>query len=203
MSERRTYPRADRAAGFTLTELLVVVGIIALMGAVAVPSLLAFIRNYSIESSAKEMASEMQTARYKAISRNVNLGVLLVVLDSQTYRYVVEDDLDPQTAPNWTSSQTLPTLLARPEQLGPVKRLPADIRFVATGATDPAFRYNRYGAWCQPNVDPDCAPVSGFTGTNYVTNNVSGATIQMVQDLTGLSRTLRVGTGGRVIIERN
>lgn len=208
MRERRSDARASRAAGFTMTELAVVVGIIALMGAVALPSLLGFIRNYSIESTAKEMASEIQTARYKAISRNVNLGVLLVILDDQSYRYVIEDDLDLQTPPNWTTAPPVNDLIddsnaAYADQRGPVKHLPADLRFDDTGATDPAFRYNRYGAWCQPGVDPECAGVTGFTGTDYVANDVAGATIRLVQDRTGLSRTIRVGTGGRVVIESN
>jgi len=203
MKDSKPKARPNRAAGFTMTELAVVVGIIALMAAVALPSIAGFLRNYSIEKAAKEIASEMQTARYKAISRNANLGVLFVVVDAQTYRWVIEDDVDPQTAPNWTTSQTLPTLLAQPAQVGPRKVLPADIQFVATGATDPAFRYNRFGGWCQPNVDPECAAVTGFSGTKYVLNNVSGATIKLTQPTTGLSRTIRVGTGGRVIIQPN
>jgi hypothetical protein len=186
-----------------MTELAIVVGIIALMGAVALPSVAAFLRNYAIESTAKEIASEIQTARYKAISRNVNIGVLFVVLDAQSYRYVIEDDLDLQTAPNWTSPQTLPTLLGRPDQLGPRKLLPTGVQFDTTGATDPAFRYNRFGGWCQPNVDPECPDVTGFTGTEYVKNDVSGAEIRLIQPETGLSRTISVGTGGRVIVEPN
>jgi len=193
--------RRRAAAGFTMTELIVVVGIIAVMGAVAMPSLLAFIRNYAIESAAKELASEIQTARYKAISRNVNIGVLLVVLDNQSYRWVIEDDVDPQTAPNWTAPEPIANLLGRPDQLGVRKQLPTGLQFVAAGATDVGFRYNRYGGWCQPALDAECPAIDGGALTDYVENTVGGASILISQPSTGLVRRVRVGTGGRVIIE--
>lgn len=204
MRRERRQSRAEGAAGFTMTELAVVVGIIALMAAVGLPNLFAYIRTYTIEGAAKDVASEMQAARYKAISRNANLGVIFHVSDDQTFQWVMEDDMTPQSpnaADNWAAHgvKTIAQLLAYDDQHGPRKRLPNGVRFDAAGATDPAFRYNRFGAWCAPG-DPEC-PVFPAAGTDYVTNDVNGASVRIVQDGTGLARLVTVGTGGRVVIQ--
>ena len=49
--------------GFTIVEILVVVAIIAIMAAVALPSIATYVRNYRIRGATQEVASEIQTAR--------------------------------------------------------------------------------------------------------------------------------------------
>jgi prepilin-type N-terminal cleavage/methylation domain-containing protein len=208
--KKRGFERFPGSAGFTLTELLVVVGLIAVMAAVGLPNMLAYIRNYTIEGAAKEVASELQTARFKAISRNVNLGVLLHIRDNGSYQWVIEDDVTPQSpavADNWAThaAKSLQVLLdTYPDQSGPIKRLPTGVEFVGTGATDAALRYNRFGGWCEPDPGTECPEVdAGFTGTKYVLNDAQGATIELLQPTTGLRRVIRVGAGGRVQIDRS
>ena len=65
--------------GFSLTELIVVVAIIAILLAVAAPNISRYVRNYRIRGEANDVASNLQKARNKAIMKNVNLGVSVVI----------------------------------------------------------------------------------------------------------------------------
>ena len=52
-----------KARGFTLVELLVVVGIIAVMGAVTLPNIMGFIRSSRIRTAQDLVNSALQRAR--------------------------------------------------------------------------------------------------------------------------------------------
>src|SRR5262245_44460033 len=89
----RTPSRVSQGeAGFSLIELLAVVGIIAIMAAVSVPAIGRYIRNYQIRGATQQVASEIQTARNKAIMKNTNRGVAFLTLDDKSYRWAIEDD---------------------------------------------------------------------------------------------------------------
>src|SRR4249920_255155 len=116
--------------GFSLIELLAVVGIIAIMSAVALPNIVQYAKTYRLNGALREVAGEMAAARTKAIVGNANRGVSFIIVDRNTYRYVLEDTVPPT--------------------LGPLKDLPQNIVFdqLAGGNATATLRFNRLGNFC-------------------------------------------------------
>jgi prepilin-type N-terminal cleavage/methylation domain-containing protein len=58
------------AKGFSLLELMIVLGIVLVVSAISVPSLIKANRGYQLQSSAREIAQAFQAAKFKAIGTN-------------------------------------------------------------------------------------------------------------------------------------
>jgi prepilin-type N-terminal cleavage/methylation domain-containing protein len=191
-----------RQAGFSLIELLVVVALILILATISVPSIAQYWRNYQIRGAAEQVAAEIQTARTKAIMRNVNRAALLVVLNTTTYRWVTQD----QTFVVPVGFRNLGLLLADNTQTGPIKTLPQGVQFLGTGATTSSVGFNRLGAQCDVTTTACGSPLTNLTGgpaTPYVNFAAATgqATVTLTQNLTGLQRTVTVTAGGRVLAQ--
>jgi prepilin-type N-terminal cleavage/methylation domain-containing protein len=207
MKDPSVKKRASR--GFSLVELLVVVGIIAIMAAISLPSIVGYLRHYKIRGAAQEVAKEIQAARGKAIGKNVNFGVVFLTLDATTYQWVIEDDQDP-SAPDGLSTVRFPWPdLMNPAmhqaQRGPVLSLPQGVVFstTCTGMGGPwveGMRFGRLGSWCELGVDAGCDPLGA--GNDFVQSVGANATICLQQPDTGLTRTVSITRGGRVLAQQ-
>jgi prepilin-type N-terminal cleavage/methylation domain-containing protein len=65
----------DRQAGFTATEILVVIGIVGILAAIAVPSMSKMIQQQSVRSASYDLNADLTYARSEAISRATNVSV--------------------------------------------------------------------------------------------------------------------------------
>jgi type II secretory pathway pseudopilin PulG len=196
-------------------ELIVVLAIIAIMAGVLLPALASYLRLYRIRGAMQQVAADISATRMRAISKNANLGVTFVVLNSSQYRTVVEDDLDPANAPQWRTiaAEDWPTVLGMPAQAGQVQLLPAGIQFdnpalcpappggvVAGAGVDWGIRFTRLGAACGVVTGATCGglPQNPPAYTKYINTTGSLFTACLWQPATNLRRWVNVSVGGRV-----
>jgi len=200
----RVEPVANRKhpkqVGFTLIELVVVVGIIGIMSAIGLPTIMVWLRNYRIQGASQEVARQIEAARVKAISTNSNQGVLFAIVDRNSYRMLRPDLIGaPGAGPN--------------EYLGTLYDLPDTVQFIAQG-TASQILFNRLGAPCSPGVGgcgPAVAPTctaaevtrcSQAPGLSYMTLTAGNVDILVDGGLnSGQRRTIRVSPGGRAYVQ--
>lgn len=63
------------ASGFTLIELIVVVGIIGIVSAFSIPAIMEWLPDYRLRSAARDIVSCLQQVKMEAVSRNERTGV--------------------------------------------------------------------------------------------------------------------------------
>jgi prepilin-type N-terminal cleavage/methylation domain-containing protein len=74
--------------GFSLTELMVVVAVMGIMGLVAVPTLVTALPGYRLKGSAKDLCSNMRKARSLAVKQNRTVSI---VFHNDNNSYVIDN----------------------------------------------------------------------------------------------------------------
>jgi type IV fimbrial biogenesis protein FimT len=82
-------------SGFTLVEVLMTIGVLAVLAAVAVPGFSVWLPNHRLKAAARDVVSNFQLAKLTAVKRNTNCAITFnQAIDAQIYDYVVYVDSD-------------------------------------------------------------------------------------------------------------
>ncbi len=84
-------------SGFTISELMTVIGIIAIISAVALPSVVDWLPKYRLSSAAREILSAVEHARLTAVKQNASVGLSFATTDD-TYRLWIDNGAGGGTA---------------------------------------------------------------------------------------------------------
>ena len=92
-----------RQSGFTMTELVIVIAIIAVAAAVAIPSYLSWLPDIRLRSAVRDLRSDLGVAKQRAVQEN---GQVVVLFNTGTNQYTlfVDNGANPGaggTPDNW------------------------------------------------------------------------------------------------------
>ena len=197
-------------------EILVVLGIIAIMSAVALPNVTGYFRSSKIRSAHDQVFGALQKARGRAITLNTQWGVSFVIESPNVYWIHVEDPQPPVAGqPAQDGRQPLNSAASNPA-LSTRYELSLPVQFAVAAGSCPAgggggnqdsIRFDRYGSRTFPGFAPPAPqPVVPIltAPTGPTVNGIlaialgADATICLVDQSTGLFRLITIGSGGRV-----
>ena len=93
-----------QATGFTVIELLIAVGILGILSSIAIPSYNAWLPKTRVNNAARELFTELQLAKMKAITENNDY---VITFDSANNTYSIYDDDDNDFATAGAESDEL------------------------------------------------------------------------------------------------
>jgi len=154
-----------KQSGFTLYELLIVIAIIAVLSAIAIPNFIKWLPKYRLGRAARSLLSAMQYSRLMAVKENVNI---LVNFDPGTNHYRIFADYDSDD--NQDADE--PTIRRG--------MMPAGVSITGTNLAGDRLKFNNRGL------------VAGTGGTISIANNLNDLTRIRI-NRTGNSRIIGDG----------
>ncbi len=187
--------RLTRDRGFSLTDVLVSLAILASVLGIGLPMILSTLGNMRFNASVRDVQSELQTARLKAVSSNRPMRVRFNCPAAGEFRVVeligtpAEPDL-LDSAANRCSETQFPVVppgsnvLLRPNQDGALRRLRRDVTFTVSQTIefwpDGTAHVNTSGTnpWPQIGADVPISMVYKNTTKSITVNGVGKVQIQ-------------------------
>ena len=68
----------NKQSGFTLIELIIIIGILAVFAGIAVPNFLSYMPKYRLNGAARQVMGDLMAARMKAVKENTTVTVVYV-----------------------------------------------------------------------------------------------------------------------------
>jgi type II secretory pathway pseudopilin PulG len=88
LESKRNYVRRDRTGGFSIIELLIVLFVVMVIAAIAIPNILLAVSNIRLRASAGDLAGLMQQARIMAAKNNTTYPVRYTTTGGAQIAYV-------------------------------------------------------------------------------------------------------------------
>jgi prepilin-type N-terminal cleavage/methylation domain-containing protein len=215
----------NSSRGFTLVEILVTLGIIAVVLGVAAPNIAGMVRSQKIRAAQDLVAGALQRARARAIGTNTQYGVTFVVESATdanaplgapfipTVFWVHNEDPRPPAPGQPLELTRMPFTVAGANPAVSTRYvLDPDVTISVVGgvcpgvaaATQPSVRFDRYGVRTFPgfvSADPTPPALTGLGPSiaGVVATTTSGeATICLLDMRTRMTRTVLVASSGRI-----
>lgn len=123
-------------SGYTLVEVLTVIGIIAIVAGIVLPNVVAWLPKYRLSSGAEEIQSTLQLARLSAIKQNTSATV---TFSTTTHTFLAR--IDGQTI----KGGKMPAGISIDSITSPSSRVEFDSRGLANGSTGDILVKNNQG----------------------------------------------------------
>lgn len=81
----------SKREGFTITEIFVVLSVLGIMTAIAVPSYISYIPKYKLQTSVRQIYDDMQLAKIRAVKDNTDACITFNTV-AETYTVFLDSD---------------------------------------------------------------------------------------------------------------